>query len=72
MACGTPLHTVSPRNLFEEQLLTSYMLMSVCRYELHVSQIRLLDFYGGAADLEPHEYFAANVSCSIAGDMHIV
>lgn len=39
-------------------------------YELHVAHIRLLDFYGGAADLEPHEYFAANVSCSIADDMH--
>ena len=44
----------------------------MCRHELHVSQIRLLDYYGGAADLKPSDYFNANVSCSSAQDMHSI
>ncbi|KAL0036600.1 hypothetical protein WJX79_002157 [Trebouxia sp. C0005] len=35
-------------------------------YELQIATIRLLDFYGGAADLTPQEYFAAHVSCKVA------
>jgi len=37
-----------------------------CRFELQISTIRLLDFYGGAADLTPQEYFAAHVPCKVA------
>lgn len=37
----------------------------LCRYELQIATIRLLDFYGGAADLTPQEFFAADVSCKI-------
>ena len=34
-------------------------------YELAVDHIRLLDFYGGAAEISRQEYFAAKLSRSI-------
>lgn len=42
----------------------------LCRYELQIITVRLLDFYGGAADLTPQEYFAAEVSCKLAAPRH--
>jgi hypothetical protein len=32
------------------------------RYELHVETLRLLDFYGGAADISPDAYFAVELT----------
>ena len=40
------------------------LMLPACRFELNISAIRLLDFYGGAADLTAQEYFDAKVSCS--------
>ena len=64
--CFYSIHVMS---MFQSVLIFK-KLTPICRYELHISEIRLLDFYGGAADLKLHEYFMANVSCSTANDMH--
>ena len=31
----------------------------LCRYELNVQHMRMLDWYGGAHDIAPQDYFAA-------------
>ena len=32
-----------------------------CRYELHIQQLRLLDWYGGAHAISPEDYFAVDL-----------
>lgn len=32
-----------------------------CSYEMHISSIRLLDYYGGYEDITPEQYFAAQI-----------
>lgn len=34
---------------------------SPCRFELHISTVRLLDYFGGPSDMGPDEYFAAGL-----------
>ncbi len=37
-----------------------------CSYELHIRSIRLLDFYGGAQEIAPEDYFAARGRAELA------
>ena len=32
---------------------------TLCRYEMHIGNIKLLDYYGGYNEVQPDAYFAA-------------